>query len=245
VAGSRRRDRAADSRRVFPLGRILEALFKIPFRAKGAVLRRAAAEIHSLTGAAKPQDSDDEEDANRRYYLLEVTIKPVGRTGSGFQLWEPGELQLVSLDAKAEDTDGDGDLCEIKRIEIESEGGFVPDEGMKYGGPQRLRLTLSAAPEARQFQFRYYFELFGNVSLPVQERQTRRTRTVHRVEDLAQQDRQARDQGDHRQDEQDRNELGEIQLHEGVDESQRDQGRHQQGRKHGHREEKGERERGE
>jgi len=156
----------------FLSGRILEALFKIPFRAKGAVLRRAAAEIHSLTGAAKPQDSDDEEDANRRYYLLEVTIKPVGRTGSGFQLWEPGELQLVSLDAKAEDTDGDGDLCEIKRIEIESEGGFVPDEGMKYGGPQRLRLTLSAAPEARQFQFRYYFELFGNVSLPVQERQT-------------------------------------------------------------------------
>ena len=156
----------------FLSGRILEALFKIPFRAKGAVLRRAAAEIHSLTGAAKPQDSDDEEDANRRYYLLEVTIKPVGRTGSGFQLWEPGELQLVSLDAKAEDTDADGDLCEIKRIEIEGEGGFVPDEGMKYGGPQRLRLTLAATPEARQLQFRYYFELFGNVSLPVQERQT-------------------------------------------------------------------------
>jgi len=100
------------------------------------------------------------------------TIKPIARSGSGFQLWEPGELQLVSLDAKAEDTDADGDLCEIKRIEIESEGGFVPDEGMKYGGPQRLRLTLSAAPEARQFQFRYYFELFGNVSLAGQEGQT-------------------------------------------------------------------------
>ena len=151
----------------FLSGRILEALFKIPFRAKGAVLRRAAAEIHSLTGAAKPQDSDEEEDANRRYFLLDVTIKPVPRSGSGFQLWEPGELQLVSLDAKAEDTDADGDLCEIKRIEIEGDGGFVPDEGMKYGGPQRLRLTLAAAPDARQFQFRYYFELFGNVSLPV------------------------------------------------------------------------------
>jgi hypothetical protein len=157
-------------------GRILEALFKIPFRAKGAVLRGATAEIHSLTGVAKPEakseDGEEEEDANRRYYLLDVTIKPVARSGNGFQLWEPGELLLVSLDAKAEDTDADGDLCEIKRIEIEGEGGFVADEGMKYGGPQRLRLTLSAAPEARQFQFRYYFELFGNVSLLVQQSQT-------------------------------------------------------------------------
>ena len=151
----------------FLSGRILEALLKIPFRAKGAVLRRATAEIHSLTRAAKPEDGEEEE-ANRRYFLLDVTIKPVARSGRGFQLWEPGELLLVSPDAKAEDTDADGDLCEIKRIEIESEGGFVPDEGMKFGGPQRLRLTLAVAPEARQLQFRYYFELFGNVSLPAQ-----------------------------------------------------------------------------
>jgi len=151
-------------------GRILEALFKIPFRAKGAVLRRATAEIHSLTGEAtpeaKPEDSEEQEGANRRYFVLDVTLKPIARSGSGFQLWEPGELQLVSLDAKAEDTDADGDLCEIKGIEIEGEGGFVPDEGMKYRGPQRLRLTLAATPEARQLQFRYYFELFGSVSLP-------------------------------------------------------------------------------
>ena len=152
-------------------GRILEALFKIPFRAKGAVLRGATAEIHSLAAGAKPEDGEEEEDANRRYFVLDVTIKPVARSGKGFQLWEPGELQLVSLDAKAEDTDADGDLCKIRRIEIESEGGFVADEGMKYGGPQRLRLTLAAAPEARQVQFRYYFELFGNVSLPAQEPQ--------------------------------------------------------------------------
>jgi hypothetical protein len=155
----------------FLSGRILEALFKIPFRAKGAVLRRAGAEIHSLITAAKPEDGEEEEGANRRYFVVDVTIKPIARSGSGFQLWEPGELQLVSPDAKAEDTDADGDLCEIERIEIEGESGFVPDEGMKFGGPQRLRLTLSAAPEARQFQFRYYFELFGNVSLPAQEPQ--------------------------------------------------------------------------
>ena len=153
-------------------GRILEALFKIPFRAKGAVLRGATAEVHSLAAGAKPEDGDEEEDANRRYYLLDVTIKPASRSGNGFQLWEPGELQLVSPHAKAEDTDADGDLCDIKRVEIGHEGTFVPDEGMKFDGPQRLRLTLAAAPEARQFQFRYYFELFGSVSLPVQDSQT-------------------------------------------------------------------------
>jgi hypothetical protein len=147
-------------------GRIVAALFKIPFRAKGSVLRGAVAEIHSLTADAKYEDSEKAEDANRRYYRLEVTITPAERGGNGFQLWEPGELQLVSPTAKAEDTDADGDLCKIKRIEIESEGRFAPDEGMKFGGPQRLRLTLAAAPEARQLQFRYYFELFGKFSLP-------------------------------------------------------------------------------
>jgi hypothetical protein len=147
-------------------GRLVAALFKLPFRAKGSVLRGAAAEIHSLTSGATHEDGEKEADANRRYYLLEVTIKPVERGGGGFQLWEPGELQLVSPAARAEDTDDDGDLCDIKRIEIESKGRFVPDEGMKFGGPQRLRLTLAAAPQARQVQFRYYFELFGKVSLP-------------------------------------------------------------------------------
>jgi len=137
-------------------GRILEAIFKIPFRAKGAVLRGAIAEVHSVAPAA-----------NAGSFLLDVTIRPVERGGGGFQLWEPGELRLVGLGAKAEDTDADGELCEIKQVEIEAEGGFAADEGMKYGGPQRLRLTLAAAPDAGELQFRYYFELFGKVSLPV------------------------------------------------------------------------------
>ena len=161
-------------------GRIVESLFKMPFKAKGAVLRGAMADIHSLTPTARPtakpaaaglaeeesDDGDANEDANRRFYVLDVTVKPIAREGGAFQLWEPGELLLVSPDAKSGDTDDDGDFCNIKQIEIESEGQFVKDEGMKYGGPQRLRLTLAVTPDARQLQFRYYFELFGNVSLP-------------------------------------------------------------------------------
>ena len=136
-------------------GRILEAIFKIPFRAKGAVLRGATAEIHSV-----------QQEANGEFFVVDVTILPVGSGDGAFQLWEPGELRLVSPGAKREDTDADGELCEIKQVEIHAQGAFAADEGMKYGGPQRLRLTVAAAPDAGEVQFRYYFELFGKISLP-------------------------------------------------------------------------------
>ena len=153
-------------------GRILQAIFKIPFRAKGAVLRGAAAELHSITPAAA---SEDAEDAGRAFFLVDVTIQPAQASGGGpFALWEPGELQLVSLAAKPEETDADGELCDIKQVEVEAEGAFAADEGMKYGGPQRLRLTLAAVPNAGELQFRYYFELFGKVSLPATAAAARR-----------------------------------------------------------------------
>ena len=146
-------------------GSILEAIVRIPFRAKGAVLRGAIAEVHSVApGVHAPEGG---EGGNRSVFLVEVTIRPVQRGGGAFQLWEPGELRLVGPGAKAKDTDADGELCEIRQVEIEAEGGFAADEGMKYGGPQRLRLMLAAAPDAAELQFRYYFELFGKVSLPV------------------------------------------------------------------------------
>jgi len=146
-------------------GRILEAIVKIPFRAKGAVLRGAAAEVHSVARAEKVGEATEGE--GRAFFLVDVTIQPVQASGGSFQLWEPGELRLVKPGAKPEDTDADGELCDIRRVEIEAEGAFAVDEGMKYGGPQRLRLTLAAAPDAGELQFRYYFELFGKVLLPV------------------------------------------------------------------------------
>ena len=144
-------------------GRILEVIFKIPFRAKGAVLRGATAEIHSV-----------QQEANGEFFVVDVTILPVGSGDGAFQLWEPGELQLVSLAAKREETDADGELCDIKQVEVEAGGAFAADEGMKYGGPQRLRLTLAAAPNAGELQFRYYFELFGKVALPATAAAARR-----------------------------------------------------------------------
>src|SRR5262245_60102441 len=153
-------------------GRILQAIFKIPFRAKGAVLRGAAAQVHSVTPTTTT--GEDAEDAGRAFFVVDVTIQPAQSSGGAFELWEPGELQLVSPGAKPEDTDADGELCNIKQVEIEAEGAFAADEGMKYGGAQRLRLTLAAAPDAGELQFRYYFELFGKVSLPATAAAARR-----------------------------------------------------------------------
>lgn len=148
-------------------GRMVEALFKMPFKAKGAVLRGATAEIHSITPIVRPAagDAEDKNDTNRRFYLLEVTITPAAHESGSFQLWEPGELQLVGQDARPDDA-GDDDLCTIRQMEIDSEGKFMPDEGMKYGDSRRLRLTIDVDAGVRRLQFRYYFELFGTVSLP-------------------------------------------------------------------------------
>src|SRR6185436_19506049 len=77
-------------------GRILEAIFKIPFRAKGAVLRGAIAEVHSVAPTAQAGDG---EGVDRGSFIVEVTIQPK-ESGGAFQLWEPGELRLVGPGAK-------------------------------------------------------------------------------------------------------------------------------------------------
>ncbi|HSH95039.1 MAG TPA: hypothetical protein VK968_12890, partial [Roseimicrobium sp.] len=133
------------------VGRIVEALFKLPFKAKGAVLRAAKVEVHSIGPATKPvkeRDSEgqedpegEEEDATLRYHCLDVTVTPT-HTGGSFRGWGPCELQLVGMSATSEDIDTEDEkVCRIAKREVEDEGGkFVSDEGMKFEGPLRLRL---------------------------------------------------------------------------------------------------------
>ena len=139
-------------------GRVIESLFSMPFKAKGAVLRGAVVEIHAITPVTHA-------DATRKYFIVDATVKPVTDGGGAFQLWEPGELQLAGPDAKPQDNAEDEEICRIERVEIETEGRFAADEGMKYGGPTRLRLTLAVVPGTSCLQFRYYFELFGGFTL--------------------------------------------------------------------------------
>lgn len=152
-------------------GRLGTMLFSIPFRAKGAVLRRAGVEVHSVEAVAAPEGvgddegGDDDDGAPRDHYRIDATITP--RPGPGpFQFWEPGELMLVPADARVA-LDDMPEGAGLTSIEIDSDGAFGPDEGMKYHGALRLRFAV-AVPRgwSRKVAFCYYFSKFGTVTLP-------------------------------------------------------------------------------
>lgn len=155
-------------------GRLIESLFKMPFKAKGAVLKGATAEIHSISATAKPvpgnADGESDEDAVAEagphdFYLVETTITPAGSDGA-FKLWEPCSLELVGPDAKPEDADGEDQPYQMLRLEVMDEGVFKLDEGMKYGGPQRVKFIAGMPKGTKRLKFRYYFELFGELNFP-------------------------------------------------------------------------------
>jgi hypothetical protein len=154
----------------FVVKRLVLRLFLMPFRAKGAVLKGASAQVHGVSPAAPAAEraADDSGEPSKRY-LVEVTIKPEDQQGP-FGLWEPGELRLVRpesvLRPESDQADDEDKACTVTKIQIEDEGQWNDDEGMKYGGPQKLRLHLAAEPGVRELKFRYYFEEFGSVRLP-------------------------------------------------------------------------------
>jgi hypothetical protein len=164
------------------VGRIVNRLFLMPFKAKGAVLHNAEAQVHAIQPAELPpsmqpaieyhgddedasKESEVEEALERNYYRLDVTITPQQPTGP-FQHWEPGEL-VLGLPGKQWDEDDDS--CQVKTLEVEQDGQFQSDEGYKFGGPQRLRLLIGVLPGIERLAFRYYLEEFGAVILPKRE----------------------------------------------------------------------------
>jgi hypothetical protein len=151
------------------LGRLFKRLLMMPFKAKGAVLRGARAQVHGVSPTSAPVGEDGEtvEDAaSRDFYAIEATVTPTGDVKGACQLWEPGELRLVPPGYEPED-DGSDDTVEVAKLEIQQDGAWQREEGMKYPGPQRLRLTAGVKRGgARQLRFQYYFEMFGTVSLP-------------------------------------------------------------------------------
>ena len=148
----------------------LRSLLKLPFRAKGAVLRNAAVDVHAIERAEPPALEPSDEAASaagpHEHFRLEITITPPAAASGPFTLWEPGELAIVGPDARAgEPRTGEANF-DVRDLEIREDDRFQADSGMKYGGPQRLRLLVAVPPGQRRLRFRYYFEVFGSVSLP-------------------------------------------------------------------------------
>lgn len=147
-------------------GRIGTMLFTIPFRAKGATLRKARAEVHAVEAVAPVACEGDQGEGPLESYTIDVTIVPRPNPGP-FKFWEPGELAIVPASAKISGLDDIPERVGVSGVEVFQDGRFGPDEGMKYFGPQRLRLLLGTEPGAeRRQKFLYYFEAFGKVTLP-------------------------------------------------------------------------------
>ena len=152
----------------YVVGRMVRKLFLMPFRAKGVVLKDASAEVHRISPIPSHEADASAFSEPRDHYLVEVTITPQAADGP-FAMWEPGELRLVKpesvLRPESNESDDEDNTCEVTKVQIENEGQWTDDEGMKYGGPQRLRLSLAVLPGTRALKFRYYFEEFGTLRL--------------------------------------------------------------------------------
>lgn len=204
-------------------------LFMMPFKAKGAVLKGATTEVHSVAwepAPAKPprpepampstqphaaleydatdeptgehanggdmpephaqvgeriedeyQEEHDEEQYDETededigpcdHYRIDVTITPQPKAG-GFQHWEPDSLVFMPYEASVPSLLGDDKDVGYPTVEVEvfQNGQFAPDEDGKYFGPLRVRLLTRVPLDApRRLKFRYYFESFGDVTLP-------------------------------------------------------------------------------
>jgi hypothetical protein len=157
--------------------RLFTWALSIPFKWKGAVLKGATVQIHSIIPTVAPainpeadgaSDAESTPESSRRdYFLLDVTITPNAPPGK-FTQWGPNEVQLVKPESRVRlhTASDDDDACEVKRIEVEDEGHFKEDEGFAYAGPQRLKMLLAVQPGTSRLKFRYYFEEFGEVQLP-------------------------------------------------------------------------------
>lgn len=154
-------------------GRIFTALLSMPFKAKGAVLRGASVEVHQIVPTAPPEkpatdgeeaaETDPEEKTPREWHWLDVTVTPQPPKGK-FTSWEPGDLTLVRIESKGYDDKDES--CQIGKVQMYDGQEFKDDEGMKYEGPQYLRLHIGVVPGVRQLKFQYYFESFGVIAVP-------------------------------------------------------------------------------
>jgi hypothetical protein len=150
-------------------GRFMTSVFSIPFRAKGAALGGAKAEVHSVE--AVPADVTDEgpgPEGSGAYdrYRLDVTIRPRATPGP-FLFWEPGELVLVPAKTRVTSLDTLPEGAGVMGVEVFANGAFGPDDEGKYVGPRRLRFDVHIPRDwDRTVAFLYYFSKFGTVTLP-------------------------------------------------------------------------------
>ncbi len=133
--------------------RLMEGVFSIPFRAKGAALRGAAAEFHEIRVLGM--------EGGRLRVRADVTISPSASHEGPFRHWEIGEVMLVPKPARGRSLDRDLDDCETEQVLAWDGTEFAEPEFDKVPGPLRLQITGALPAGTQHVSIRYYFEVLG------------------------------------------------------------------------------------
>jgi hypothetical protein len=148
----------------FLRGRLVTAVFSIPFRMKGKVLRGATATVHSIRAIPKPTTEDDldsvdsDEHGNElsevyEYYELDVTIRPKLNKGP-FHFWDPDELLLTVPGYSI--GSNDDNVCSILECKV------IPCEVLQAERRVLLESTSQNMPPATTDDHDGQQEAFGN-----------------------------------------------------------------------------------
>lgn len=141
-----------------------------PWRIKGRPLHGATAFVGSITPQPAPPATNEPGDDTqlRKYYSLNVTIRPLGRVNK--LPWVPAAIQVVPTELSRPERPDCGELQRYCRIEsrelICGSISFQPDDTFVVAGKFDLQLHISVRHDIRALQFRYYLEQFGSFQLP-------------------------------------------------------------------------------
>lgn len=138
--------------------------------ADGTVITTPVEDEYAGEEGEEAEDEDtDATSATDRFVLVDFSLMPVPGA-SRMQLYEPSELLLVPADAKidlTEDPTSDGVSGSVYDLTLVEDSGAENKDVDKLSGPARLRIIFRSPEMLKgRVKFRYYFEAFGNFTLP-------------------------------------------------------------------------------
>lgn len=129
----------------FLVGKLFKNVIVGLLGAKSAVLKGASVRLHGIWDAPEPKHDedweDDEEDLEagpRCYRYVDLTITPAGSDGPSRR------------------------VSDIHAVAVYEDGQWLPLEGAKLMGSQRIRLHVGVISGQDQFKVQYYFEILKN-----------------------------------------------------------------------------------
>ena len=115
----------------------------------------AQSRVHAIRARGPGEDG-------RERFVLDVSIAPDPRWMEADDCWWPERLTVGTRG----DVEAEADTCRVEAAAVVAAHGIQPVGGVALQGPARLRIRLSAAPDAKVLAFRYGTDRFGALVLP-------------------------------------------------------------------------------